>query len=274
MAAVEVPAEVPLLVQHVLPAPFSSEGADKPPREIVTQGAEALLYRTTFLTPDKECALKYRPSKSYRHAILDARLTKQRVLAEARVLSRCSRESVPVPALLGLDWESGWLAMEWIDGSTVRSCLDVYLRHGEGVQDATTQDQRLKELEGLMGRIGKAVGRLHEVGITHGDLTTSNIMLRTKSRRDVGTESSDTTSCLDGDVILIDFGLASQNIQDEDKAVDLYVLERAFGSTHPEAEDLFKEVLRIYGESYKGAKGVLKRLDDVRLRGRKKSMLG
>lgn len=77
-----------------------------------------------------------------------------------------------------------------------------------------------------------------------------------------------------GEVVLIDFGLAAQSIQDEDKAVDLYVLERAFGSTHPEAEDEFKEVLRAYGESYKGAKVVLKRLEEVRMRGRKRSMIG
>jgi TP53 regulating kinase-like protein len=79
---------------------------------------------------------------------------------------------------------------------------------------------------------------------------------------------------LDGDIVLIDFGLATQSIQDEDQAVDLYVLERAFGSTHPQAESLFQEVLKGYGKSYRKGKMVLKRLEEVRLRGRKKSMLG
>ncbi|KAL8748931.1 MAG: hypothetical protein Q9199_007986, partial [Rusavskia elegans] len=79
---------------------------------------------------------------------------------------------------------------------------------------------------------------------------------------------------LDGEIVLIDFGLATQSVHDEDKAVDLYVLERAFGSTHPEIEESFQEVLRAYGESYKGAKVVLKRSEEVRMRGRKKSMIG
>ena len=79
---------------------------------------------------------------------------------------------------------------------------------------------------------------------------------------------------LRGEIVLIDFGLAGQSLQDEEKAVDLYVLERAFGSTHPEAEEGFQEVLKVYGESYKGAKVVLKRLEEVRMRGRKRSMLG
>ncbi|MCJ1456254.1 serine/threonine-protein kinase bud32 [Mycoblastus sanguinarius] len=87
-------------------------------------------------------------------------------------------------------------------------------------------------------------------------------------------EEEAVTKNLEGEIILIDFGLANQSLQDEDKAVDLYVLERAFGSTHSEAEEGFQEVLKVYGESYKGAKVVLKRLEDVRMRGRKRSMLG
>ena len=74
--------------------------------------------------------------------------------------------------------------------------------------------------------------------------------------------------------MLIDFGLGSISTAEEDKAVDLYVLERAFTSTHPRAEELFQEVLRAYGASHAGAKTVLRRLQDVRMRGRKRSMIG
>lgn len=51
--------------------------------------------------------------------------------------------------------------------------------------------------------------------------------------------------------VLIDFGLAYTSSLTEDKAVDLYVLERAFASTHPESEPLFGRVL----EGYKGKVG-------------------
>jgi TP53 regulating kinase-like protein len=78
--------------------------------------------------------------------------------------------------------------------------------------------------------------------------------------------------------VLIDFGLAMQSVQDEDRAVDLYVLERAFGSTHPRQEDWFKdEVLDSqegYKGSFKGSNVVLKRLEEVRMRGRKRTMVG
>jgi len=120
---------------------------------------------------------------------------------------------------------------------------------------------------------------MHEAGVVHGDLTTSNLMLRPivtqdLEAREVSNPDTLSASSLDGDVVLIDFGLAQQSIQDEDRAVDLYVLERAFGSTHPKTEGLFAEVLKGYGESYKTARVTLKRFEEVRMRGRKKIMIG
>ena len=186
-----------------------------------------------------------------------------------------------MPGVLALDAEGdvdgggGWMMMEWIEGRTVREVVAGVKADGGGEGEG---------LRGLMGKIGRAVGRMHEVGVVHGDLTTSNMMLRPSSRVPLqngeratdgdGDRAETAGERLEGEIVLIDFGLAAQSVQDEDKAVDLYVLERAFGSTHPEAEEGFQEVLRVYGESYKGAKVVLKRLEDVRMRGRKRSMLG
>lgn len=153
------------------------------------------------------------------------------------------------------------MLMEWVEGHTVREVLE--RRKGSRGEDSGS----------LMGKIGKAIGRMHEVGVVHGDLTTSNLMLREYTKEGLAEEGGSGKQD-QGDIVLIDFGLAGQSSQEEDKAVDLYVLERAFGSTHPEAEDDFKEVLRVYGESYKGAMVVLKRLEEVRMRGRKRSMVG
>ncbi|KAK4220405.1 hypothetical protein QBC38DRAFT_378953, partial [Podospora fimiseda] len=101
------------------------------------------------------------------------------------------------------------------------------------------------------------VYNLHKIGIIHGDLTTSNMMLNPQS-----------------EVILIDFGLATQSQSDENRAVDLYVLERAFMSTHPRAEKGFRLVLDAYSSSFKKGKSVLVKLEDVRMKGRNKSMIG
>ena len=267
-----------------LPQPFTHT---EPPPMLLTQGAEALLYRTHFLHPTKTCALKYRPSKPYRHPTLDKRLTRHRILSEARTLVKCRREGVSVPAVLALDAEpsgdsagGGWMMMEWIEGKTVRELLvegGKKKKKEEGMRDNLHDWDAA--VQHLMGKIGRAVGKMHEVGVCHGDLTTSNMMLRPHTEAQAngltnGDHAGQRLTLLDGEVVLIDFGLAGQSLQDEDKAVDLYVLERAFGSTHPEAEEGFQEVLKIYGESYKGAKIVLKKLEEVRMRGRKRSMLG
>ena len=111
-----------------------------------------------------------------------------------------------------------------------------------------------------MRQIGSSLAALHSSSLVHGDLTTSNMMIRAGSGR----------------LVFIDFGLASSRPEDEDKAVDIYVMERAFLSTHPGAEPLVEEVLRAY-ETAAGPvawKGVGKKLRDVRMRGRKRSMFG
>ena len=91
--------------------------------------------------------------------------------------------------------------------------------------------------------------------------------------------------------MLIDFGLAYTSALVEDKAVDLYVLERAFASTHPDSEPMFFAVLEAYRNGMgKDWTAVERRLEDgeyslpscnlssfsfaVRLRGRKRSMVG
>ncbi|RYP60963.1 hypothetical protein DL770_009880 [Monosporascus sp. CRB-9-2] len=135
-----------------------------------------------------------------------------------------------------------------------------------------------------MRRVGEAVGALHRVGVVHGDLTTSNMMLRPFGGGEtaavnghhgtVADGDDDDARALDGEIVIIDFGLASQGSADEDRAVDLYVLERAFASTHPRAEGLFPVLLDGYRRSFKQAPVVLKKLEDVRMRGRKRSMLG
>ena len=63
--------------------------------------------------------------------------------------------------------------------------------------------------------------------------------------------------------VLIDFGLSYHSSLVEDKAVDLYVLERAFASTHPDSEPLFAAVLYAYARELGAEWSALsKRLDD------------
>ncbi len=58
------------------------------------------------------------------------------------------------------------------------------------------------------------------------------------------------------------------------KAVDLYVLERAFLSTHIDSEPIVNELIAAYGAASKRANKTLSRLEVVRQRGRKREMIG
>lgn len=244
-------------------------------------------------------------------------------------LSGVQDEELNVPAVLGLEWDVGrkvkggaesvvkvrrgedlqgekiesevrgkvaaqgaWILMEFIHGRSVKELMRGVDEWMKGLSDAGDGDNETVEenVRGLLRRIGRAVGVMHSKGgVVHGDLTSSNIMVRpwkyskgqyvngeceSRGQDAEGPQTPD----LDGEIVLIDFGLATQSIQDEDRAVDLYVLERAFGSTHPKQEGWFDaEVLQHtegYRGVYKGANVVLKRLEEVRLRGRKRSMIG
>lgn len=94
--------------------------------------------------------------------------------------------------------------------------------------------QKLIELGNI---IGKSIGKMHYTDVVHGDLTTSNMMI-------VENESEI------HDIILIDFGLGMTRPVIEDKAVDLYVLERALISTHPGIEYLVIIIIFIFSSFY------------------------
>ncbi|KAL2272523.1 hypothetical protein FJTKL_06516 [Diaporthe vaccinii] len=274
-----VPSAPTMAGQTPIPLPrVLTHGASQPP-ELITQGAEGLLYKTFYLQPSLPCALKHRPPKPYRHPILDARLTRQRILAEARILAKARREGVPVPAVYCVDEAQGWMMIEWVAGQPVRARVNAWLgdkTEAEVLRGEGEGGGGNAELVALMRRVGAAVGALHAAGIVHGDLTTSNMMLRPDSVGVNGGDGEDggEGSILAGEIVIIDFGLASQGQSEEDRAVDLYVLERAFLSTHPRTEKLFGEVLAGYARAFKGSKTVLRKLEDVRMRGRKRSMLG
>lgn len=142
---------------------------------------------------------------------------------------------------------------EIVDSSTVRD-------HIVSAQQSDSCKQ--PGLERLAERMGQILAKMHDEDVIHGDLTTSNMLLRR------GHENAES------DLVLIDFGLSYTSALPEDKGVDLYVLEKAFLSTHPNTEALFEKLLKSYAASSKKSSAVIKKLDEVRLRGRKRSMVG
>jgi TP53 regulating kinase-like protein len=214
--------------------------------ELVKQGAEARLYAGQFL--GQQVIIKQRFSKAYRHPDLDATLTKERHRAECRALVKCHSLGVPVPTMYLCDNETSTIVMDRLsDAETARDLINKCLKENDS-----------KKLEEMAVSIGELVAKLHCGGLIHGDITTSNIMVN---------------KC--GKLYFIDFGLSFQEGTPEDKGVDLYVLERALISTHPNTEYVFQAILDAYTKaSANQGKEVIKKFEEIRMRGRKRTMVG
>lgn len=233
---------------------------------VVSQGAEALVLSTTthpYFSKDGTFIVKFRPRKPYRHPKIDQQITRSRTIGEAKFMAKLKKAGIPSPSLISLDAANGVIWMESIgdslpDGSV--SSLKNYLWFLE----KTHHDQCLSEqVKALCKNTGAVIAQLHQNDMVHGDLTSSNILLENDQAH------------------LIDFGLSSYSNLPEDKAVDLYVLERAVMSTHSDFADSYNLwLLQGYEEHLcktglkNKYKDTIKKLEDVRLRGRKRSMLG
>lgn len=199
---------------------------------LLKRGAEAELRRTTYL--GREAVEKSRVPKGYRLPALDDELRRARIRTEARLIGAARAAGVPVPILYDIDLVENRLVMEFVDGPTAKSVLDAGGRKADA----------------LCGKIGEAVARLHGADIVHGDLTTSNMILR------------------GGRLVLIDFSLGERTSSVESKGVDLRLLKEAFTSAHARGPEHFEAVARAYRRHYRKAAEVLAKAREIEERGR------
>ena len=186
----------------------------------IGRGAEAVI------TLEDGIVRKWRLPKSYRLPVLDEHLRHERTIREAKIMSEARRCGVPTPILRDI---SGFeIVMEYVDGRKLKD-------------DITPE---------LSEKVGETIGRLHGCGIIHGDLTTSNMILK------------------NGRVYLIDFGLSFHDSFVEARGVDVHVYFQTIQSTHDSPEELIEAFSRGYRSSFPGAEAVLKRVKEIKARGR------
>jgi len=213
--------------------------------ELIAQCAESKVHACNFY--GYAAVVKHRFPKEYRHTELDVKLREQRTVREARAMVKCRKLGIPTPTVYHVNKSTCCITMERIDGISVHD----FLQHTPSEAAANR----------LLSAFGELVGRLHDHDIIHGDLTTSNVLLK-----DVDSAA----------LVLIDFGLVRESTSAEERAVDLYVLERAVGSAHPRLVHPEQALLAGYMKAIDAIKGKLTmdRLHAVRQRGRKRSMIG
>jgi len=194
--------------------------------KIIAQGAEA---KIILLGKN---IIKNRIPKSYRLKELDEKIRKSRTKAETKLLEKASK-IISAPTAKQTEFDK--IKMPFIRGEKLSEHLD-----------------SLKDKKEVCIEIGKSIAKLHNSEIIHGDLTTSNMILKNKH------------------VYFIDFGLGYISNKLEDKAVDLHLLKQALEAKHFKCwKELWTSVEKGYKAS-KDSKKVLGRLTAVERRGRYK----
>lgn len=200
---------------------------------MIGQGAEAKVFETEFL--GRNAIMKSRPAKEYRHPELDRQLRTQRTKNEVRAIRETRAARIRTPVIYDIDMTECSITMEHMNGRTVKDILT------EEPDNAVT----------ICKKVGMTIARLHDHGISHGDLTTSNMII---------TDS--------GEMCLIDLSLGNTTADIEDIGVDMHLLKRAFTSAHSDLEDAFNALLDEYRNNMDHADEVFAKVEDIRNRGR------
>lgn len=200
---------------------------------LIKRGAEAEIYLSDW--NGRNVVIKRRVPKSYRLTEIDKRLREARTKLEAKMISEARRFGVSTPIIYDVNISQNQIIMDYIEGIRIKEKL---------------HEVDSKEQEKLCFEIGKCLGKLHTNHLIHGDLTTSNMILR------------------DGKIYFIDFSLGGKSKEIEDKGVDLHLLSEAFESTHSEILEKFQNVLAGYKEEYGDADLVIKKVKEIEKRGR------
>jgi len=198
--------------------------------ELISKGAEAEIYKTPQNT-----IIKKRTEKKYRNPQLDQTLRKQRTKKEIKIIQKLQQLKIKTPKLITYSEKNATIEMEYIE-KDIRNQLNE-----KNTQQIATQ-------------LAEIIATLHDNSITHGDLTTGNILIKNNQ------------------LYLIDFGLSQTTNKTEDKAVDIHLLKQAINSKHPKISKQFTQTFtQTYQKKSKQAKETLKRLEKVEQRGRYKT---
>ena len=175
-----------------------------------------------------EAVMKIRRPKGYRHPSLDKSLTKRRLFVEARILIHLSNSELPIPNLLDFDEKNATIVMTRLPGVPLFEIL--------------RNSNDIKKVSSIMYSCGKLIRQIHSFGVSHGDLTTHNLL------------------CNGSDFIqIIDFGLGRLSPEIESLGQDLQVLSECLSASHPKHTDAMKFVLDGYREGEKNGETI----DDV-----------
>jgi N6-L-threonylcarbamoyladenine synthase/protein kinase Bud32 len=210
----------------------------KLPSELLAKGAEANIYPDHYL--GEEVLVKKRVVKSYRIKEIDDYLRKKRTKNEAKLMAEAKRCGVVTPLVYDVDLKEYSITMEKVQGLEVKKIF------------SSEDPLDLNQIRSISRTIGENVALLHDCGLIHGDLTTSNLILGEDGKS----------------VVFIDFGLGKVSDLVEDKGVDLLVFKKAINGIHHDiSQECFDHILKGY-EGARDYREVVAKIEEIEGRGR------
>jgi len=203
---------------------------------IIAQGAESIILKTERW--NQPFVLKWRQSKPYLFKDIDLHLRKTRTSRECKMLSVARSLGVSTPAVYAVDLSDYTILMDYIEGTQFKQLA------------SSLPEQQLKQ---FCFEFGRSIALLHMGDVVHGDPTTSNVIVDSKSK-----------------LWLVDFGLSEMNATVEMKGVDLHLIHRALETTHWDLQECMLEAtIKGYSDTVgKEANESLSRMKEIRERGR------
>lgn len=177
---------------------------------VVHRGAEATLRAVDWW--GFPAIVKDREAKGYRPKALDERLRRERTRTEARLLVDARRAGVRTPIVYDVDVLHHRLVLEELPGPTLKSILE----------DPNIAPAEVRE---AVRSLGVALGTLHAGGISHGDLTSSNVLYP------------------DGPLAppaLLDLSMGTRSPGVEELGIDLHLVEEDLRALSSESETLIR----------------------------------
>ena len=208
--------------------------------KLIYKGAEASLFYGHWF--GRKVIFKHRFPKEYRLEELDRKIRTERTLNEGKALIKVKNYGLNVPQIYEIDAQNSILVMKYIEGKKLKNILEKLSENKK---------------ENYFRKIGRNIAVLHKNGHSHGDITTSNLIITDEE-----------------EIFLIDFGLHEYSDTVEDKSVDLHLFKRVLVSTHgDDFEFCFKSFLEGYRSEYesvnkKVCNQIIKNINAIESRGR------
>jgi len=205
---------------------------DSPIGSKADEGAESIIQHCDFM--GRNALMKTRITKNYRDKLLDNMIRKERIKREAIIIYKMNEFSIPVPIVYDIDFSKFYTLYELIEGEK----LSIYL--------SSDENKAAKVIE----KLGESIGILHSRGITHGDLTTSNVIVHC----DVP--------------YLIDSSMGSMNSTRDELAVDLYLFLESLRVISKDPDMLFRNFVNGYSRKNPEYEQVIQEMNNLEKRRR------